>query len=243
MASKCDDSAHSLLFDIVALGHYIGPRLSKYAQTTQDKVNYHTYPSGHQVIKAFIDKDYVFYDSKKCILKDLTLGIIVKACTIQIMWRIQNGQSLKLATDVKHPGICPVCSALRIAMRAQRLGQLRDSPVGVYKSKRGKIFYPTGNKIAELLWAAVCEIRPDMSKEELKRYSAHSVHVWECVLLDEAGKSPEYIKKQLRWLGNSFRMYLRDTPTEQGIMTPYIRKQISFSSANGQPRQCWTRQH
>jgi hypothetical protein len=30
-------------------------------------------------------------------------------------------------------------------------------------------------------------------------------------LLDEAGKSPNYIKKRLRWMGDSFRMYLRDT--------------------------------
>jgi hypothetical protein len=29
--------------------------------------------------------------------------------------------------------------------------------------------------------------------------------------LDEAGKSPDYIKKHLRWMGDSFRMYLRDT--------------------------------
>ena len=88
-------------------------------------------------------------------------------------------------------------------------------PVGVYKSKRGKILYLTGNKIAELLRAAVREIRPDTSKEELKRYSAHSLRVWACVLLDEAGKSPEYIKKRLRWLGDSFRMYLRDTSVIQ----------------------------
>ena len=29
-------------------------------------------------------------------------------------------------------------------------------------------------------------------------------------MLDEAGKSPDYIKKRLCWLGDSFRMYLRD---------------------------------
>ena len=56
-ASNCDDLVHNLLFDIMALGSYISPHLSKYAQTTQDKVNYHTYPSGHQVIKAFITDD------------------------------------------------------------------------------------------------------------------------------------------------------------------------------------------
>jgi hypothetical protein len=30
-------------------------------------------------------------------------------------------------------------------------------------------------------------------------------------LLDKAGKLPDYIKKRLRWLGDFFRMYLRDT--------------------------------
>ncbi len=35
------------------------------------------------------------------------------------------------------------------------------------------------------------------------------------MLLDEAGKSPDYIKKHLRWLGDSFRMYLRDTSVIQ----------------------------
>ncbi len=35
-----------LLFNVVALGCYIGPRLSKYAQTTQDKVDHHTNLSG-----------------------------------------------------------------------------------------------------------------------------------------------------------------------------------------------------
>ena len=89
-------------------------------------------------------------------------------------------------------------------MRAQRLSQPLDLPVGVYKSKQGKILYLMGNKIAELLRVAVREIRPDTSKEELKRYSAHSLCVWVCVLLDEAGKSPEYIKKWLRWVGDLF---------------------------------------
>jgi hypothetical protein len=41
--------------------------------------------------------------------------------------------------------------------------------------------------------------------------SAHSMRVWACVLLDDAGISPDYIKKRLRWMGDFFRMYLRDT--------------------------------
>jgi hypothetical protein len=84
-------------------------------------------------------------------------------------------------------------------------------PVAVYKIKKGKVIYLTGNKIAELLRKAVKEVRPNITSEELKRYSTHSLRVWACILLNEAGKLPDYIKKRLRRLGDSFRMYLRDT--------------------------------
>jgi hypothetical protein len=71
IASKCKDSVSDLLFDVAALGRYIGPRLSKYTQTTQDTVDHHTYPSGKTVIKAFIANDFIFYDEKKHVIKDL----------------------------------------------------------------------------------------------------------------------------------------------------------------------------
>jgi hypothetical protein len=48
----------------MALGRYIGPRLSKYVQTTQDKADHHTNPSGKMVIKAFIANNFIFYDEK-----------------------------------------------------------------------------------------------------------------------------------------------------------------------------------
>ena len=53
IARKCKDSVSDLLFDVMALGCYIRPCMSKYAQTTQDEVDHHTYPSGKMVIKAF----------------------------------------------------------------------------------------------------------------------------------------------------------------------------------------------
>jgi hypothetical protein len=40
------DSEQHTLFDLVALGRYIGPRVSKYAQTSDKNVDYHVYPSG-----------------------------------------------------------------------------------------------------------------------------------------------------------------------------------------------------
>jgi hypothetical protein len=100
---------------------------------------------------------------------------------------------------------------MRLVLQAKRLNQPDDMPVVVYKTKKGKVIYLTGNKIAKLLWGAINKVRPDTTPDELKRYSAHSLRVWACILLDKAGKSPDYIKKRLPWLGDSFRMYLRDT--------------------------------
>jgi hypothetical protein len=100
---------------------------------------------------------------------------------------------------------------MQLVLRARRLNQPDDMPVAVYKTKKGKVIYLTGNKIAKLLRKAIKKVRPDTTPDELKRYSAHSLRVWACVLLDKAGKLPNYIKKRLRWLGDSYRIYLRDT--------------------------------
>lgn len=218
-ASKSDDSANMLLRDVVTLGRYIGPRLSEYAQKTQKKVDVHTYPSGTTVIKAFTANDFVFLDSKKHIIEDLTTESIKSVAAVKITWRIQknrqNGQSITLAADNKFPDLCPVLSAARMVIRARRLIQPDDMPLAIYQTRKGERLYLTGGKIAELLRGAVKRIRPEISSEDIKRYSAHSLRVWACVLLDEAGKSPDYIKKRLRWLGDSFRMYLRDTAVIQ----------------------------
>jgi hypothetical protein len=99
---------------------------------------------------------------------------------------------------------------MQLVLWARHLNQPDNKPVPVYKTKKGKVIYLTGNKIAKLLWKAVIKVRPDTTPDKLKRYSAHSLRVWACILLDK-GKLPDYIKKRLRWLGDSFRMYLRDT--------------------------------
>jgi hypothetical protein len=39
---------------------------------------------------------------------------------------------------------------------------------------------------------------PDMSKNNLMKYSIHSIRVWACVSLDETGKTPDLINKRLR---------------------------------------------
>ena len=83
-------------------------------------------------------------------------------------------------------------------------------PVACY-SYKDQLVYLMGKHIATLFRKAVKAIHPKTSKAGLLRYSAHVLRVWACVLLDKAGMSPEFIMSCLRWIGNSFRMYMRDT--------------------------------
>jgi hypothetical protein len=61
-ASLSLDAEHRTLFDVTTMSHYLGPRMSEYAQTTDKTVDYHVYPSGRRVIKAFIANDFQFID-------------------------------------------------------------------------------------------------------------------------------------------------------------------------------------
>ena len=70
---------------------------------------------------------------------------------------------------------------------------------------------PNHKRIGILFCKAVKAIHPKTSKADLSQYSAHSLRVWACVLLDEAGMSLDFIMFCLRWMGYSFRMFLRDT--------------------------------
>ena len=214
------DSDRNLLFDILTFGRFIGPRVSEYAQTTQERVDYHVYPDGNRVIKAFTANDFIFCDNKNNILTPVDESSLAAATSVKITWRIQknrnNGQTIRLKADPKHPDICPVRGAVRMVMRARRLGQPDDMPLACYRTKKAPLLYLTGNRIATLLREAVKKVRPSTPLAEQKQYSAHSIRVWACVLLDEAGMPASYIQKRLRWMGDSFKMYLRDTSAIQG---------------------------
>jgi hypothetical protein len=102
-----------------------------------------------------------------------------------------------------------------MVMRACHLAQPDNMPVACYRTKKAPLLFITGSRIATLFCKAVKKVRPSTSADDLKKYSAHSLRVWTCVLLDEAGMSPSFIQKRLRWLGDLFKMYLHDTKAIQ----------------------------
>jgi len=58
-------------------------------------------------------------------------------------------------------------------------------------------------------------VHPNMTREEISRFSLHSGCVWAVVLLDKARMSPEFIKCRLRYLSDVYRLYLCDTSVIQ----------------------------
>jgi hypothetical protein len=138
------DSEQCTLFDLVALGCYIGPRVSKYAQTTDKNVDYHVYPSGKQVIKAFTAKDFQFFDKNSQVISELSATSIEVVNRVCISWHIQKNhqknQTVTLLSDKTNTSICPILATLRLVLRARPLSQPDSMPVACY-SKR--IPWPT----------------------------------------------------------------------------------------------------
>ncbi len=113
----------------------------------------HNYPSGKQVIKAFLPTDWIFYDENRRIIRDHPSGKEARPSpkkmkiTFWIQKNRQNGQSIKLISDDNHLDICPVQAAYKIFLRSRRLGQTDKQPMAVVVNKNGKTKYLMGNKI------------------------------------------------------------------------------------------------
>ena len=61
-ASK--NSLEEVVSNIIAAGKFLGWQASKHSQTSQDKVDYHKYPSGKEVMKAINCNDVIYTDKK-----------------------------------------------------------------------------------------------------------------------------------------------------------------------------------
>ena len=69
------------------------------------------------------------------------------------------------------------------------------------------------------------------------RFTSHSIRVWAVVLLDEAGMNPDFIKSRLRWMGDSYRSYLRDTAVlQQKHISALERSSNDFINLFGENR-------
>ena len=187
------DSAESLVSEIVSTGKATGYRASEHSQKTQDKVDYHQYPSGKEIMKSLNGNDVVFADSKGVLFQIKRKSDIKRVHSVVITWKHQknrrNGEKTCLIANHAHPDVCPVINLARMAWRKARLKHSNQLPLTIYKNKNGEVKYMTHQKVTEIIRKAVKKVYPSMPKETLAKYSCHSIRVWACLCLDKAGKS------------------------------------------------------
>jgi hypothetical protein len=99
--------------------------------------------------------------------------------------------------------------------------------MAVFVNKNGKTKYLTGNKISDVLCTFARKVHPNLSGDKIKRFSSHSGRLWALVLLDEARMSPEFCKSRLRWMGESYQLYLWDTSILQQKHVDALDKESS----------------
>jgi hypothetical protein len=78
-------------------------------------------------------------------------------------------------------------------------------------SNRNKTAFITNKHITSHLQAMATAAHGVTSKEELKRWTPHSIRVGACVSLSEGGKDGHFIKLRLRWKSDTYLLYLRNT--------------------------------
>lgn len=204
-----------LLAWYMTLGRILGPRPCEWCQKTQRRVEIHTYPSGTKVVKAWCRVDFEFFDSQGTRITEFTAETRLLVKRVRIRWKIQknrqNGQKVTVVRYAESDDLCPVLAAWDIYMHSIEIGQSADMPMAATLDNKKELKYITATRVADVLRKIAKKVHPNCPPDDIKRYSAHSVRVWACVLLDEAGQKPSFIQKRLRWLGDSYKIYLRDT--------------------------------
>lgn len=210
------DSLEALAGDIIKVASQVGPRAAEIVQKKADTYDVHTYPSGKKVIKAMTTDNFKFFTARGRQVKATSNNVERK--TVRKMkqkWPIQknrrNNEELSYSVNEENPDMCVVQGVLGMIDRAARLKQDPSLPFAVYKNKRGDMKYLTATKLTEYFRKCTKEAHPEMSEQDVKLYSCHSMRVWACMLLHQMGKSGDYIRVRLRWLSEAYRVYLRDS--------------------------------
>lgn len=167
--------------------------------------------------KAFILSDFTFYSTSQARIYNPIESDISIIDYVDIRWRFQknrdNGQVIPFKRDNDHPSVCPVLAAFRIHLRAKRLKSPISSPIAIYASSKAKHQrrYITASQVRDYLQQAARVVFNLHKKEDLRKWTTHSIRVTAANILHRAGMSDSYIQTRLRWKSQTFLMYLRNS--------------------------------
>ena len=210
------DNLHECLTDWFILGMQVGMRLSEWCQDKslfQKTKKLATNIDGS--VKSFILQDFCFSDENNKRRNNAPHVHISNAKNVTITWRFQknndNGQKLTFSANNEMPHRCPVRAAMRIRARALRYNISPTSPLAIYRDPSGKICMIDNTHVEQFLQYLAKMVYNITDRDELKRFTSHSIRVGACVVLHENNCSGAFIKLRLRWRSEAFLVYLRNT--------------------------------
>jgi len=225
----CASDEHSLPFavaDWTALGISAGLRRGEFMQPSKAHENIYKPALKERtgIISAFLLSDFTFYDIKGRRITNMDALLLAGPQAIsklRITWRTQknkkNGEYKTYMPNYRHRDLCPVARGLRIVKRYLELvgTQHPNVPLAVHRTGLGldntKLIY--ASQITDAVRAtasAVLNLDPVKDKQELQKFSAHSLRVGACQILYAQGFSGYEIQTLLRWESLAFMVYLRD---------------------------------
>ena len=165
---------------------------------------------------AFILEDFEYRGANNKRINQKSNSAVNKSKTVNLKWRFQknndNGQVVSYVEDTKNKCFCYVRATKRIRTRAIKYGVQPDIPVAIFKEKKtkSKFKHIDDVHIKDILQEAAKHVYNISNKEDLNKFTSHSIRVMACVILHSQNLSTEDIKFRLRWRSDSFRMYLRN---------------------------------
>ena len=217
-----DDSLDAALSDWNVMGHHYGFRKSEWVQDSKDlrKKEFQRIPNGE--VQAFRRSDFTYIspDGTRISQNDQTIldEDDPNIDQVSVCWRYQkngdNGQSKTHKRNLEHPELCAVRASLRIRRRSQICGGNSHDPMALFRNNRtGHAQFISDKHVESHLQRVAKTVYQISDKKDLSRWTCHSVRVGACVSLFNQEKGEAFIQFQLRWRSQSWRDYIRDSPT------------------------------
>jgi hypothetical protein len=139
---------------------------------------------------------------------------------VRLRWRTQkngnNGEQKTFSRNMLKVDLDVINNWLDIVERFFRLtkSERTDLPLSIYRNlTNGNLQLLTANDIESVMQSLAIEVynlHPVRHKDDIARFSAHSLRVGACTILQASGFAAHEIKFLLRWKSEAFMDYLRN---------------------------------
>ena len=247
-SSTAEFTSAAAIRDAVILASFTGSRVSEYAQTQASKgspfnivpCNAASGVEGGRPL-AFIVSDFRFFTASQL---ELDWKDAAAAHYISVRFRYTKGVhsfTSRMFSHLPDSIFCPVQAAFRAVRRWRLLAPGEDTPVFCFLQAffSRKPTFLADHHVTKALRIAAEKAHPDarhLVRQHINAISAHSLRVFACLCLQQAGWDEDTISYQLRWNSSAIKHYLRQSVVQvDAIGSSLLKDALVPASPNAKP--------